>query len=226
MKLHLPSLCSLLTACFIFSLELSQGTEVDNLQDTCPTDTAQQNTFINGLPCKNPAHVTASDFKTSLLNDKGGTDDIFRSSTNIVTAAEFPGLNTLSLSVARTDLEVDGMVTPHAHPRASEMVFVSTGVVVVGFIDTNNTVFLQTILREGDVFVFPRGLLHYCLNNGFENATIFSVLNSQNPGVVSILGSKFAPDDDHDHESIQKLKQRLISLSRLEAERLDNVTFF
>ncbi|KAL3512032.1 hypothetical protein ACH5RR_024749 [Cinchona calisaya] len=210
----------LLITFFIICPILCQAVDSDNLLDTCPTDATKQTIFINGYPCKNPANISASDFKTSLLNNKGDTDDFFRSSTNMVTAAEFPGLNTLSLSVARTDLEVDGLVTPHAHPRASEMLFVSTGVVIVGFIDTNNVVF-QKVLREGDVFVFPRGLLHYCLNNGFEDATVVSVLNSQNPGVVKITGAFFAADDS---EFMKKLKQRLISLSRLKFERLENVS--
>lgn len=213
---------SLLITCFIICLQLCQAVDSDNLHDTCPTDTTQQIIFINGFPCKSPANVSASDFKSSLLNDKGDTDDFFRSSMTVVTAAEYPGLNTLSLSVARTDLEVDGLVTPHAHPRASEMIFVSTGVVMAGFIDTNNVVF-QKVLREGDVFVFPRGLLHYCLNNGFEDATVFSVLNSQNPGLVTIPGVMFASDDS---VSMKKLKQRLISLSRLEVERLENMSLF
>ncbi|XP_027169137.1 germin-like protein subfamily 3 member 4 [Coffea eugenioides] len=216
------SLGTLLIACFVVCHYQCQAADTDNLHDTCPTDTTQKTVFINGFPCKNPGSVSASDFKSSLLNDKGDTDDIFRSSTTLVTAAEYPGLNTLSLSVARTDLEVDGLVMPHAHPRASEMLFVSTGVVIAGFFDTNNVMF-RKVLREGDVFVFPRGLLHYCLNNGFEDATVFSVLNSQNPGLASIPGAVFAPDDS---ESMEKLKQRLISVSRLDYERLENTTFF
>lgn len=213
----------LLVTCFIICPKPCKAADADNLNDICPTDTTQETIFINGLPCKNPANVTASDFKSSLLNEKGDTDDFFRSSTVMVTAAEYPGLNTLSLSVARTDLEVDGLVTPHAHPRASEMIFVSTGVVIAGFIDTNNVVF-QKVLREGDLFVFPRGLLHYCLNNGFEDATVFSVLNSQNPGLVNTPGVLFPADDSE--ESMKKLKLRLASLSGLQVERLDNMTLF
>ncbi|KAK6153850.1 hypothetical protein DH2020_013489 [Rehmannia glutinosa] len=169
------------------TIDLGDG---DNLYDVCPTDTTNHNIFINGYPCKNTADIIASDFKSSLLNEPGDTDNFYRSSTILATAAEFPGLNTLGLSVARTDIEVDGTVMPHAHPRASEMIFVRAGVVVVGFVDSNNNVF-QTSLNEGDVFLFPRGLLHFCFNAGFEDATIFSVMNSQNPGMASISGAMF-----------------------------------
>ncbi|KAL2554844.1 Inositol polyphosphate multikinase [Forsythia ovata] len=201
---------------------ISENGDVDNLQDICPTNTKEQKIFINGFLCKNPANITASDFKSSLLNQGGDTDNFYRSSMNIITAAEFPGLNTLGLSASRTDLEDDGLVTPHAHPRASEMMFVSTGVVVAGFVDSNNQVF-QKFLNEGDVFVFPRGLLHYCFNAGFEHATVFSVLNSQNPGLVSISGAMFAPNDS---KAMKMLMKKLISLSTLDLGQSDMNLFW
>ncbi|XP_009592116.1 germin-like protein 11-1 [Nicotiana tomentosiformis] len=192
-----------------------RGKDTDNLQDVCPTDTTRKNIFINGYPCKNPADITASDFKSSVLRNEGDTDNFQRSSTTIVTAAEFAGLNTLGLSTARTDLEVDGVVMPHAHPRASEMMFVGKGVVIAGFIDTKSQVFQKT-LKEGDVFIVPRGLLHYSLNSGFEFATVYSVLSSHNPGVVSISDAMFAPIVS---EPMKKLMTKLTSFS-------NNVTLF
>ncbi|KAG8388178.1 hypothetical protein BUALT_Bualt02G0098800 [Buddleja alternifolia] len=178
----------------------------DNLFDTCPSemDTTRRNAiFINGYPCKNPSNITASDFKSSLLNESGDTDNFYRSSMTMATALEFPGLNTLGLSTARTDIEVDGMVMPHAHPRASEMIFVRAGLLVAGFVDSNNQVF-QKRLKEGDVFVFPKGLLHFCYNAGFENAIVFSVLNSQNPGLASITGAMFVSDGLDAKEMVMK----------------------
>ncbi|KAJ6676352.1 GERMIN-LIKE PROTEIN SUBFAMILY 3 MEMBER 4 [Salix viminalis] len=153
--------CIFLSTCIDICLSDS-----DNLQDTCPTaTTGKQTVFINGFPCKNPNSIVASDFKSSKLSR--------------------PGLNTLGLSIARTDLEVNGLMVPHSHPRASEMFFVSTGVVIAGFIDTQTKLFQKT-LKAGEVFVFPQGLLHFCINDGFNSAVVFSVLNSQNPGVVKI----------------------------------------
>ena len=125
----------------------------------------------------------------------GDLDNIVRSSVNMVTTTEFPGLNTLGLSMARTDIAPNGVVLPHSHPRASEMMFVHGGSVVVGFLDTKGRLF-QKSLGEGEVFVFPRGLVHYIMNYGFSLATTFSVLNSQNPGVVGIVHAMFATDSD------------------------------
>ncbi|XVE56471.1 hypothetical protein DITRI_Ditri04bG0012800 [Diplodiscus trichospermus] len=192
----------------------------DNLQDACPTNmTAKQNVFINGFPCKNPSSISAPDFKTSSLNHAGDTDNFLHSSVNIVTAADFQGLNTLGLSIARTDLDVDGTVLPHSHPRASELFFLRKGTVLAGFIDTNNTLF-QSFIKEGDVILFPRGLLHFCLNAGYEPAIAFSVLNSQNPGVVSISGAIFETNS----ELIDKITRKMSSIPASELEHIRNAT--
>ncbi|KAK1439355.1 hypothetical protein QVD17_05171 [Tagetes erecta] len=209
-------------AIFLLICLCSLPAHCDNLQDICPTYTSHdhETMFINGFPCKNPSNVTTSDFKNFLLSQRGSTDEFLRSSVTIVTAAEFPGLNTLGLATARTDLEVDGLVMPHTHPRATEMMFVAKGVVIAGFIDTKSQLF-QSVLREGDVFVFPKGLLHYCLNSGFEEALIYSVFNGQNPGVVDVSNAMFG---DGNTEMVKMALAKLVSLNRVEDVRVgDNV---
>ncbi|XP_040385048.1 germin-like protein 11-1 [Oryza brachyantha] len=166
------------------------------LQDVCPmAPQGERKLFMNGFLCKSPSTILASDFKTLLLNHAGDLENMARSSVNIVTATEFPGLNTLGLSMARADIAPSGAVLPHSHPRASEMMFVHSGSVVAGFFDTRGKLFQKT-LAEGDVFIFPRGLVHFIMNYGFSLATTFSVLNSQNPGVVGIAHAMFAPDSE------------------------------
>ncbi|CAN1270985.1 Germin-like protein subfamily 3 member 4 [Linum perenne] len=188
--------------------------EETNLQDYCPTSpTSKQTIFINGYPCKNPSNVSASDFKSSKLDHPGDTDNFLRSALTLVTASDFAGLNTLGLSIARTDLELDGLQMPHSHPRASEILFVSKGVVLVGFVDTENKLFQKT-LKAGDVFLFPRALLHFCLNAGFEKALVFSFLNSQNPGLVTIADAMFVQPHEQD---VEKLVSRIKSVAAMEA---------
>ena len=201
----------LFVACSCFNV---CSADSDNLQDVCPAAPPQNQTiFINGLPCKNPANVTAQDFITRELI-KRGSFNIFGSSMKIVTASGFAGLNTLGLSIGRTDLEVDGFVAFHYHPRATEMIFVNQGVIRVGFRDTQNQ-FFQTTLKVGDVFVFPKGLSHYILNQDFKTATVYSVFNCQNPGLAS-----FAVLSDNTLESLDSLKRKLISLSASEVTDL------
>ncbi|KAJ1401264.1 RmlC-like cupin domain superfamily [Sesbania bispinosa] len=194
--------------------------DCDNIQDTCPTDSppSKQNIFINGLTCKNTPNTSAHDFKTMELTKPGSRDD-FGSSVNIVTASKFPGLNTLGLSIARTDIEVDGLVNLHNHPRATEMVFVREGVLVAAFLDTQNQLF-QKLLRTGDVFVIPKGLFHFFLNRGVEVATVFSVFNSQNPGLGSLTAT---PSSDTTLESVEKLKRKFISLSDSELHSVNDL---
>ncbi|KAI4340778.1 hypothetical protein MLD38_025584 [Melastoma candidum] len=183
----------------------------ENIQDICPTFHASdgETVFINGLPCKPPYEVTPSDFKSMKLSDPGDTDNFRGSAVSILTAAEYPGLNTLGLSVARTDLTVDGLVMPHSHPRASEIMYVYQGKVVAGFVDTRNQLF-QKSLGKGDVMVFPRGLLHFSLNVGYDDATIFSVLNSQNPGVVGISDAMFMPRQGNGSAMASRLRKRVM----------------
>ncbi|XP_028766056.1 germin-like protein subfamily 3 member 4 [Neltuma alba] len=191
--------------------------DCDNLQDTCPAASPEEQTiFINGLSCKNPAEIAPHDFKNMDFGEAGSTDNIVRSSMKIISAPEFPGLNTLGLSIGRTDIGVDGMVRPHQHPRATEMIFVVEGVLVAGFLDTDNKIF-QTMLNVGDVFVFPRGLFHFFLNRGRGAAILLSVFNSRNPGMESVN----TPPLDTAIDSLQKL----IPLSDSHIHDFDNFTW-
>jgi oxalate decarboxylase/phosphoglucose isomerase-like protein (cupin superfamily) len=95
-------------------------------------------------------------------------------------------------------------------------------VVFAGFFDTQSKLFSK-ILKPGEVFVVPQGLLHFFINTGDEAAVIFSVLNSQNPGVVKISGASFEPDDE---EMVDKLVRKIKSAAALEgkASSIQNVT--
>lgn len=205
--------CFYVTFTLVVNINVCAADSSGPLQDVCPTappaDQQKNNIFINGYLCKNPALVAPSDFKSSELDHAGNTDNFLQSSVTLVTAAEYPGLNTQGLSIARTDMAVGGLVLPHSHPRASEMLHVYSGIVIAGFIDSRGKLF-QNYLRAGDTVVFPRGLIHFSLNGGFELATAFSVLNSQNPGVVRVADAMFSPED---HVGVEELVKRLFTLS-------------
>lgn len=48
---------------------------------------------------------------------------------------------------------------PHIHPRSAELLFLVVGSLQIGFVDTANKLYTQT-LQTGDMFVFPKG---FCL---------------------------------------------------------------
>ncbi|GFZ14804.1 hypothetical protein Acr_24g0009940 [Actinidia rufa] len=75
--------------------------------------------------------------------------------------------------------------SPHIHPRSAEL-FVLGGSIEVGFVDTTNKLFTQT-LTDGDMFVFPKGLVHYkFVSDSYRYAFTISAFASANQGPVLI----------------------------------------
>lgn len=140
---------------------------------------------MNGFACKTASNVTAEDFFSNLLVKQGATNNTFGSLVTGANVQRIPGLNTLGVSMARIDYAPGGLNPPHTHPRATEMVFVLEGQLDVGFITTTNQLIAKTIAK-GETFVFPKGLVHFQKNNGWEPATVIAGFNSQLPGTVNI----------------------------------------
>jgi hypothetical protein len=52
--------------------------------------------------------------------------------------------------------------------------------------------FFGKMLNEGDVFVFPQGLIHFQFNPSFDKlAVAITTLSSQNPGGITIANAEF-----------------------------------
>ncbi|KAL3604326.1 hypothetical protein D5086_005185 [Populus alba] len=66
----------------------------------------------------------------------------------------------------------------------------SAGELDVGFITTANKLISKTV-KKGEVFVFPRGLVHFQKNNDDKAASVISAFNSQLPGTQSIAMTLF-----------------------------------
>ena len=145
---------------------------------------------VNGFPCKDPKTVKASDFLFQGLRNPGSTYNMFGSLVTVGNVDNFGGVNTLGISMNRVDFAPGGVNPPHIHPRATEIVFVVEGTLLVGFISTNNTLFSQK-LEKGDVFVFPKGLVHFQQNIGASSAMSITAFNSQLPGAQVLPFSLF-----------------------------------
>lgn len=106
---------------------------------------------------------------------------------------EFPALNGQSVSYAVLQFPANGGVNPpHTHPRSAELLFLVAGSLDVGFVDTKNVLYTQK-LQVGDIFVFPKGLVHYQYNSQPDMSAIaFSAFGSANAGTVSVPLSVFA----------------------------------
>jgi quercetin dioxygenase-like cupin family protein len=151
--------------------------------------------FVNGFACKNPKLVTENDFFFSGLDKAANTTNYLGANVTSVTVQNLPGLNTLGISLARFDFAPTGLIPPHYHPRATEILCVMEGTVEVVVISSTNTVLFSKALTKGDVYVFPQGMLHYQYNRDMKTTAVaFSALNSQNPGVVFLANVAFGSD--------------------------------
>lgn len=138
------------------------------------------------------------DFRFRGLDIPGNTNNQVGSNVTRITPDNLPGLNTLGISLARIDIAPYGVNTPHHHPRATEVLTVLKGTLYAGFVTSNlpngeNRLF-ASVLREGDVFIFPQALIHFEANIGKIPAVALSAFSSQNPGVVTTAAAVFGAE--------------------------------
>ncbi|XP_010421516.1 PREDICTED: probable germin-like protein subfamily 2 member 5 [Camelina sativa] len=169
--------------------------ECEMLQDVCVADLSNA-VKVNGYTCKDSTQMTPEDFYFQGLASAAATNT---STGSVVTGAnveKLPGLNTLGLSMSRIDYAPNGLNPPHVHPRASEIIFVLEGQLYVGFVTTAGKLMAKHI-NKGDIFVFPKGLLHFQKNVANTPASVIAAFDSQLPGTQSIVASLFGalPDD-------------------------------
>jgi hypothetical protein len=81
-------------------------------------------------------------------------------------AASFPALTGLGSSIALLKLAPCGMLPPHLHPRATNLVTAITGNTTSYMIGENGVATRKVHLVPMRVTVFPQGSLHVMQNNG------------------------------------------------------------
>ncbi|KAL7124945.1 hypothetical protein ABFS83_14G082800 [Erythranthe nasuta] len=183
------SVCRMVvTMLAMFMLSSTVSADPEMLQDICVADLTSA-VKVNGFTCK--SNVTADDFFFAGLAKPALTNTTTGAAVTGANVQRIPGLNTLGVSLGRIDYAPGGLNPPHTHPRATEVVFVLEGELDVGFITTANVLYSKTI-KKGEVFVFPKGLVHFQKNNGKSNAAVVAAFNSQLPGTQSIAATLFA----------------------------------
>ncbi|XP_026430789.1 germin-like protein subfamily T member 2 [Papaver somniferum] len=180
-------LCLTVILLFIFSCFAA---DPDPLQDFCVAD-LNSTIIVNGYPCKPVSQVTSNDFFFSGLMIEPSTANPLGHGVRIGNVSTFPGLNTLGLTVNRFDLAPGGVTPIHKHPRASEVNIVLKGKVISGFISTSDVLYLK-VQKAGELFVIPRGLVHFAANVGRHKAVLIAGYNSQLPGFAFIPNNLFA----------------------------------
>ncbi|XP_010450851.1 PREDICTED: putative germin-like protein subfamily 1 member 9 [Camelina sativa] len=175
------------------TLSLTNASDPSSLQDFCVAiNTPADGVFVNGKFCKDPKLVTEEDFFRGGLHKAGTPNAKTGYAVTPANVNQIPGLNTLGISMARIDYAVNGQNPPHTHPRASEIMYVAQGTLLVGFVTSNpENRLLSKVLNKGDVFVFPEGLVHFQANVGKYPAIAFASLSSQHPGAITIADTVF-----------------------------------
>nr|POF03262.1 germin-like protein subfamily 1 member 20 [Quercus suber] len=93
--------------------------------------------LVNGKFCKDPKLTTVDDFIFMGLDVPRNTLNQLGSNVTLVNVDMFPGLNTLGIALAHVDYAPYGLNPPHIHPRASKLLTVIEGTLLVGFVTSN-----------------------------------------------------------------------------------------
>ncbi|KAL8152594.1 hypothetical protein V2J09_010354 [Rumex salicifolius] len=170
-------------ACFAIFVAMASmmayATDPNQLQDFCQYGTVCERAFLQKI-------IIKSRQTTSYSRDSIKPATPMGSAVTPVVASNLGGLNTLRISLARLDFAPKGLVAPHFHPRATEVLTLLEGTLYVGFVTSNppmpcsNKLFTK-VLYPGDMF----------FNAGDTKAFSISALSSQNPGVTTIANAVF-----------------------------------
>ncbi|KAG6554361.1 hypothetical protein Mapa_004278 [Marchantia paleacea] len=185
-----------LAAGILSAVHVIHAADPDPLKDFCIADIAA-GPISNGFPCKLPALATTEDFAFSRSAMNG--------TATLAFVREWPALNTQGLSLIRLDINPGGIIAPHTHNLATEILYCLEGEIYTGFVTNNfgndptisNKVYAK-IVKKGEAFIFPRGLLHFQLNKGKVPAASLNVLNSQNPGIQLMPSAMFGSGIDRE----------------------------
>ncbi|KAG6557997.1 hypothetical protein Mapa_000176 [Marchantia paleacea] len=195
----------ILAAGMLSAVHVIHAADPDPLQDFCIADIAAGPT-ANGYPCKLPALATTEDFAFSGLAEAAdATRSAMNGTATLAFVREWPALNTQGLSLIRLDINPGGIIAPHTHNVATEILYCLEGEIYTGFVTNNfgndptisNKVYAK-IVKKGEAFIFPRGLLHFQLNKGKVPAASLNVLNSQNPGIQLMPSAMFGSGIDRE----------------------------
>ncbi|KAM5554394.1 putative germin-like protein 9-2 [Rosa sericea] len=105
---------------------------------------------------------------------------------------EFPALKGQSVSYTMLQFPPNSLFPPHTRLDSAGLMFVLTGSLEVGLIDTKNVLYTKK-LQAGDMFVFPKGLIHYQYNADPNlPATAIAAFGSASARTVAVPASIFS----------------------------------
>ena len=168
------------------------------------------------LPANASQGVDGSFFTFTGLRTLFGAEPPSTLKVSKVSLAEFPALVGQSVGYAVLQYPSGTTNPPHTHPRSAELLFLVDGTLEVGFVDTTNKLYTQS-LKTGDIFVFPKGLVHFQYNSDPQNSSLaISAFGSANAGTVSLPNTLFVSGIDDNVLAIS-FKTDVATIQRLKA---------
>ncbi|RHN65862.1 putative rmlC-like jelly roll protein [Medicago truncatula] len=193
----------------IFSFNISHAP----VHDFCVADLKAPNTN-SGYSCKPDVNITSDDFVFHGFVARVFTNYIKLGITP-ATVTNFPALKGLRISTMAIDCD-EGISPPmHTHPDATQ------GEITAGFL-TPTSVYSK-VLKLGDLFVIPKGMLHFATNSGKGKAKTYVFYSSENPRTHildhllfsnSLPSNLVAQTTFIDLDQVKKLKVCLVEVGR------------
>ncbi|CAO2188490.1 unnamed protein product [Urochloa humidicola] len=166
----------------LLSLLLLPYSSLALTQDFCVANLLLPDTPA-GYPCKPKLLITADDFHSRAVAQPGQLFRPFNTSLASADVKKFPAVNGLDISFTRVDIRRGGVVPLHSHPEGSEIILVTEGSLVAGFISAETNVAYTKRVNKYEMFLFPRGLLHFQINDGDTTAVAFNAYSSAHPSL-------------------------------------------
>eukprot|EP01126_Amoeba_proteus_P064375 TRINITY_DN9007_c0_g1_i2.p1 TRINITY_DN9007_c0_g1~~TRINITY_DN9007_c0_g1_i2.p1 ORF type:complete len:225 (+),score=37.27 TRINITY_DN9007_c0_g1_i2:220-894(+) len=144
-----------------------------------------QTTELGRLNLLNP-----NDFVFDLINASSAS----RGPGGIISfanVANFPALVGRGVAITIEIADPCSINLPHSHPRATEINFVVSGKVKLGFFEENGARFIENTLTTGMVSIFPQAAIHFVANFECKPAIVLSAFNNEDPGVLTIANAFF-----------------------------------
>ncbi|KAH8727802.1 RmlC-like cupin domain-containing protein [Phaeosphaeriaceae sp. PMI808] len=114
----------------------------------------------------------------------------------IADAASMPALMGQGISISLLKLAACGLLPPHVHPRATNLVTAITGNTTSWMIAENGVKTQRVNLKPMRMTIFPIGSLHVMQNNDCEPAILISALSSDDSGTLNILPALWSVPQD------------------------------
>jgi hypothetical protein len=112
---------------------------------------------------------------------------------NVISAfgTDFPPFYGTRSSLAKFNLDPCGLIVPHIHPRAQEIIYVVDGIVETQFLTESGSVLITNKVHADQVTIFPEAAVHFVLNPLCHSGEVLSIFNTDDPGITLLDSALF-----------------------------------